>query len=79
MIATVPESAECEDLYPDEFLDLFGIPNNSVISSSMPRPHSSIFSFFDFDPKAHVFQCHPENPYPQPDASELVSSVSLRC
>jgi len=79
MIATAPECGECEDFYPDEFLDLFAINNNSVISSGMLRPRPSIFSFFDFHPKAHAFQCPLENSSPKPLASERVLSVSLRC
>jgi len=80
MISTTPEYVECEDLYPDEFLDLFGIPENSVASSAILKLHPSVFSFSDFHPKAHAFQCHHlENPYPQPVASELILSVSLRC
>lgn len=80
MIATAPEYIECEDLYPDEFLDLFGIPQDSVMASGMFGPHPSVFSFFDLRPKAHAFQRHRlENPYPQRSASGLVLSVSLRC
>ncbi len=79
MIATEAEFVECEDLYPDEFLDLFGISENSVMVSGMSRFHPSVFSFFYSQPKAHAFQCHMEYPYLQPVASDLVLSVSLRC
>lgn len=79
MIATAPEYVECENLYPDEFLDLFGIPENSVTSSAIPRLRSYVSSFCDLRP-THAFQCHHlENPYPQPAASGLILSVSLRC
>ena len=78
MIATAPEYVECENLYPDEFLDFFGLPRNSVISLAAPRPLA--FSFSDFHPKAHTFQWHRiEYSYLQPVALDLVLSVSLRC
>ncbi len=79
LIATAPEYVECENLYPDESLDLFGIPENSVTSSTIVRLRPSVFSFSDFR-LSRALQCHhSQNPYPQSFGSELVLSVSLRC
>jgi hypothetical protein len=80
LIFAPPEYVECENLYPDEFLDLFGISENSVASSAILKLHPSVFSFSDFHPKARTFQRHHSGElYSQPFASELVLSVPLRC
>jgi hypothetical protein len=80
MFCTAPQYVECSDLYPDEALDLFAIPNNSVTSSAILKLHPSVFSFSDFYPKAHTFQrLNSGKLYSRPFASELVLSVTLRC
>jgi hypothetical protein len=79
-ISTPPEYIECEDLYPDEFLDLFGMSGNSATSSVTLKHHPSVCSFSNFCPKTYSIQCHQSGkPYPQRLTSETDLSVPLRC
>jgi hypothetical protein len=76
LILAVPQYVECEDLYPDEILDLFGIPTNSVTDSVSLKhyPSASVSSDVKVDsPERH----QPGNPYLELFTSVL--PVILRC
>jgi hypothetical protein len=71
---------ECQDLYPDEWLDLFGIPNISGNVKTILTAGPTAFPFSDLIPDGHIFQRqYPETLHSQPFPSELVLPVSLRC
>ena len=75
---TGPQYVEYEDIYPDELLDLFGIPQGSVASSTILKNHQPVF--YNSCPETHSIQHRQSlNFYLQPFASDLVFSVSLRC
>ena len=74
-----PPYVACEDQYPDEWLDVFGIPRKSALS---PKTRMSCPTGFFSDPVAytHHFQCYrDEGSSIQTFTSELVVAVNLRC
>ncbi len=77
---TVPQYVDCEDLYPDDVLDLFGISQNSGGSLTILKYHPSVCCFSNLLPKTHSFQWYESgNHYLERFTSELVLSVTLRC
>ena len=77
---TTPLYVECEDSYPDEYLDLFGIPNISGDVKTIHTASPTAFPFSELIPDGHIFQRqYPETLHSQPFPSELVLPVSLRC
>ena len=79
LILSVPQYVECEDFYPDELLDVFGIPKNPVTFSNTGTPQPVVFSSPNPIPYAHPFQCRQaEGSYLHTFTSELVFSVTLR-
>ncbi len=80
LILTAPEYVECETLYPDEFLDLFGIPENSITSAAIYKLYPSVSSLPELQPRTHTIQHHLSwDPYPSLIPSELFWSPPLRC
>jgi hypothetical protein len=78
IFATAPQYIECEGFFPDERLDLFGIPQKTVDSSTILKNHPPVFC--NFYSKTHSIQNHQsEDIYLQLFTSELVLSVTLRC
>jgi hypothetical protein len=77
---TTPPYVECQDVYPDEWLDLFGTFQNSVGLTTVLIAQPAAFSFSDFIPTRHIFQTHDSEGFDsQAFALERVSSVTLRC
>ena len=77
---TPPLYVECENLCPDEILDLVGIPENSGGPLTILKYHPSVCCFSNLFPKAHSARCHESgNLYSEPFTSELVLSITLRC
>ena len=75
-----PTYVACEDLYPDEWLDVLGIAQNPVDSSNSRTSHPIVVSFPDPIPYVHPFQWHhAEGSYLLTFTSELEFSVTLRC
>ncbi len=71
---------ECQDLYPDEILDLFGTLNNSGGSLTISKYHPFVYCFFKLLASTHSVQCYePGDPYLEGFNSELVLSATLRC
>lgn len=71
---------ECQNLYPDEILDLFGTPNNSGGSLTISKCHPSVYWFFNLLGITHSVQCHELGDlYLEGFGSELVLSATLRC
>ncbi len=78
LIITVPQYVACEDLYPGEVLDLFGIPSSSLCSSSSLKYRPSVATLSDLNGVS--VKCHqPGNPYVELVTSEPVLLVILRC
>jgi hypothetical protein len=75
---TTPFYIECQDLYPDEYLDLFGITHSAPALTTILTNHPAIFpGLISDDP---IFRRHHSGTFsPQSFASELVLAVSLRC
>lgn len=77
---TAPLYVECQDVYPDEWLDLFGTSEDSVDLTIVLIARPAAFSFSHFIPTGHIFQTHDsEGLYLQAFTLERVSSVTLRC
>lgn len=77
---STPLFVECQDVYPDEGLDLFGIPCNSLDFTNTLTASRIASSFSDFIPNGHTIQRYYSGVfYLQPFTSELVLSVTLRC
>ena len=80
MGCTGPLYVECQDLYPDEWLDLFGTFQSSDGLTTFLIAKTAAFSFSDCMPTGHAFQTHDsEGLYLQAFTLERVSSVTLRC
>ena len=78
LIVAVPQYVTCEDLYPDELLDLFGMPTNSVTNAIFRTHYPPVLVSSDFNvgfPARH----QPEDPYLQLYTAEPVLLVILRC
>jgi hypothetical protein len=75
---TTPLSVECQDLCPDEYLDLFGIAHSASALTTILTNHPAVpIDSVSDDP---IFRLHRSGTFsPQPFASELALAVSLRC
>ena len=75
---TAPLYVECQDLYPDEYLDLFGISDPASALTTILSTHLAIFPvLISNDP---IFRRHYSRTFSlHPFTSELVLAVSLRC
>jgi hypothetical protein len=75
---TAPLYVECQDLYPDEYLDLFGIVDSAPALTTILAIQPGIFP--DLVSDNPIFRRHHSGTFSsQPLVSELVLSLSLRC
>jgi hypothetical protein len=80
LVFSIPEGVECSETYPDELLDLLGIPTKSAASSTILKHPLPACFFSNFSPQTHSMQRHQtENLRLQPFTSELILSATLRC
>ena len=80
LICGGPQYVECQDPYPDEVLDLFGMPETSRGSLITLKYHPPLCCFSNLFPKTHSARCHESgNLYSGPFPSELFLLVSQRC
>ncbi len=78
MSFSAPFYVECQDVYPDDWLDLFGISDNLVDSTAILEAPSAGSS--NLIPNDYTFQRHhSREPHLRPFSSELLSSICLRC
>jgi len=75
---STPACMECQDVYPDEWLDLFGIPRNPVSFTIIFASQQAADA--DFASNTHALQHYRSGrSYSKYVNSELVLLVSLRC
>jgi len=55
---TVPDYVECQELYPDECLDLFGKIDNPLASIMILPPHAVAFSYHIYGEVSRSEGCH---------------------
>ena len=78
---TSPFYVECEDVYPDEWLDLFGIPSISVVLLKSTLPPNSVDQLIsDSTPDDCALRYNASREASLRSlTSELVLSVTLLC
>lgn len=80
---TAPLYVECQDIFPDEWLDIFGMLSTPSISAPLRttiRLFHAVLVSFKLTPKDHGLQCHDPGGFCWLLLIfDLVSSVTLRC
>ena len=75
LILTTPQYVECEDLYPDETLDVLGMPSPTVVTIE----HDAPATLFPDLARNFSERRHQENPRVALFTGKLVRSVTLLC